>query len=44
MLLNSTNYFSPEAMSHYWSVSQYKEFDRCEAAGLAARLNEEGSK
>lgn len=36
MLLTSNNYFSPEAMATYWSVSQYKEFDRCEAAGLAS--------
>lgn len=34
--LNSKNYFSPEAMRDYWSVSQFKEFDRCEAAGLAS--------
>lgn len=33
--LNSTNYFSPEANQDYWSVSLFKEFDRCEAAGLA---------
>lgn len=36
MTLTNTNYFSPEAMGKYWSVSQFKEFDRCEAAGLAS--------
>lgn len=35
MLLNRTNYFSQEAAAMYWSVSQFKAFDRCEAAGLA---------
>lgn len=34
-MLNSENYFAPETMRRYWSVSQFKSFDRCEAAGLA---------
>lgn len=33
--LNNTNYFSPEAMRTYWSVSQFKSFLECEACGLA---------
>lgn len=35
MILTSFNYFSPEANKAYWSVSQFKAFDKCEAAGLA---------
>lgn len=35
MKLNNTNYFSPEANRSYWSVSQFKSFNRCEACGLA---------
>ena len=35
MELNNTNYFSPEAMRTYWSVSQFKSFLKCEACGLA---------
>jgi hypothetical protein len=35
MNLNNDNYFSPEAMTEYWSVSQFKSFNKCEAAGLA---------
>ena len=35
MLLTSENYFSNEAARQFWSVSQFKAFDRCEAAGLA---------
>ena len=35
MELNNTNYFSPEAMREYWSVSQFKSFLKCEACGLA---------
>lgn len=34
--LNSTNYYSPEANQRYWSVSLFKQFDKCEAAGLAS--------
>lgn len=35
MTLTNSNYFSPEAMREYWSVSQYKTFADCEARGLA---------
>lgn len=35
MTLTSSNYFSPEAQRKYWSVSQFKAFDNCEAAALA---------
>ena len=35
MELNRANYFSLEANRHYWSVSQFKAFDKCEAAGQA---------
>lgn len=38
MKLTSENYFSPEANKDYWSVSQFKAFDKCEAAGLAESL------
>ena len=34
-MLNKDNYFAPEMMKQYWSVSQFKAFDKCEAAGLA---------
>lgn len=34
--LTTDNYFSPEASSKYWSVSMFKEFDSCEARGLAS--------
>ena len=33
--LKAENYFSQDANLFYWSVSQFKAFDRCEAAGLA---------
>ncbi len=33
--LTSSNYFSPDANKAYWSVSQFKAFDKCEACGLA---------
>ena len=36
MKLTNTNYFSPDANKSYWSVSQFKEFDSCEARGLAS--------
>jgi hypothetical protein len=36
MTLTNNNYFSPEATKKYWSVSLFKEFDRCEACGLAS--------
>lgn len=35
MILTKDNYFSPEATKAYWSVSQFKAFNKCEAAGLA---------
>lgn len=35
MQLTNKNYFSREANEAYWSVSQFKAFNRCEAAGLA---------
>lgn len=35
MKLTNINYFSPEAQSRYWSVSQFKAFTECEACGLA---------
>ncbi len=35
MGLNADNYFSPEANREFWSVSQFKAFNKCEAAGLA---------
>ena len=34
-MLNKDNYFAPEMMKRYWSVSQLKSFMKCEAAGLA---------
>ena len=33
--LTNTNYHSTAANMDYWSVSQFKAFDRCEACGLA---------
>lgn len=33
--LNKANYFSPEATRSFWSVSQFKAFNKCEAAGFA---------
>ena len=35
MKLTNENYFSQEAAVDYWSVSQFKAFNKCEAAGLA---------
>ena len=35
MELNADNYFSPQANREFWSVSQFKAFNRCEASGLA---------
>ena len=35
MMLTNFNYFSPEAQSRYWSVSQWKAFDKCEACAVA---------
>lgn len=40
MNLNNDNYFSPEAASKYWSVSQFKAFNKCEACGLAEARGE----
>ena len=35
MTLTKDNYYSPEANRSYWSVSQFKNFNKCEACGLA---------
>ena len=35
MKLTNDNYYSADANKAYWSVSQFKTFDKCEAAGLA---------
>lgn len=35
MTLTSSNYFSEEANKAFWSVSQFKAFDNCEAAAMA---------
>lgn len=35
MKLTKDNYFSPEANMEYMSVSQFKAFDKCEAAAMA---------
>lgn len=35
MKLTADNYFSQEAQMEYMSASQFKEFDKCEAAALA---------
>ena len=35
MILNESNYYSPESNREYMSASQYKAFLRCEAAALA---------
>ena len=35
MDLNSDNYYSTEANRNFWSVSQFKSFNQCEARGLA---------
>ena len=40
MLLTNENYFSHEAASSFWSVSQFKAFNKCEAAGLAESRGE----
>ena len=34
--LNPSNYYSIEANRDYWSVSLFKQFEKCEAAGLAS--------
>lgn len=38
MVLSDSNYYSTEANTEYWSVSQFKSFDKCEAAGLAESI------
>lgn len=35
MNLTSSNYFTSEAMTEYWSVSQFKQFAKCPAAAIA---------
>lgn len=40
MKLTNDNYFSTEAAQNYWSVSQFKAFDKCEACGLAESRGE----
>ena len=35
LTLNERNYYSVKANEDYWSVSQFKAFNKCEAAGLA---------
>lgn len=35
MILTDDNYYSPEANREYMSVSQYKQFRKCEAAAMA---------
>ena len=36
MTLTSGNYHGLDANKTYWSVSQFKQFDKCEACGLAS--------
>ena len=38
MTLTSSSYFSNEAQRTYWSVSQFKAFNNCEAEGLAETI------
>ena len=40
MKLTADNYHSSESNMVYWSVSQFKEFERCEACGLASARGE----
>lgn len=40
MILTNENYYSPEANQEYMSVSQYKDFQRCEAMALASLRGE----
>ena len=40
MTLTSSNYHTPEANTAFWSVSLFKAFDKCEAAGLASARGE----
>lgn len=39
MPLNNYNYFSDEAMKNYMSVSQFKDFTKCEANALAKLIH-----
>ena len=39
MILTNSNYFSKKANMEYMSVSQFKAFDKCEAAALAETFN-----
>jgi hypothetical protein len=40
MEINNSNYFSQDITAKYWSVSQFKTFNRCEALGLAESRGE----
>lgn len=40
MILTNENYYSPEANQAYLSVSQYKDFQKCEAMALASLRGE----
>lgn len=40
MEINNSNYFSQDITAKYWSVSQFKTFNRCEALGLAESQGE----
>lgn len=40
MTLTNDNYYSPEANQEYMSVSQYKDFQKCEAMALASLRGE----
>ena len=40
MILTDENYYTPEANQEYMSVSQYKDFQKCEAMALASLRGE----
>ena len=40
MILTNDNYYSSEANRRYMSVSQYKQFCKCEAAAMAQIMGE----
>lgn len=40
MILTNENYYTPEANQEYLSVSQYKDFQKCEAMALASLRGE----
>ena len=40
MILTNENYYTPEANQEYMSVSQYKDFQKCEAMALASLRGE----